>query len=90
MMFARTSMDSESQAATKFTSALADPRFYSSMKMMPLDMHLIAFTICLSVSPSFSSSVVTMSTSRLLDVCMTNSSYQEPILEDYFCKDEEQ
>ena len=85
VMFAITSMDSESQDATKITSALADPRIYSSMKMITLDMHVSAFTIFLSVSPSFSSSVVAMSTSRLPDVCMTNNSYQESDLEDYAC-----
>ena len=76
VMFVRTSMDSETQDATKITSALADPRICSFMKMMTLDMHMNAITIFLSVSPSFSSSVVTMSTSRLTGVCMTNNSYQ--------------
>ena len=85
VMFVRTSMDSESQDATIITSAPSDPRIYSSMKMMTLDMHMNAITICLSVSPSFSSSVVTMSTSRLTGVCMTNNSYQESVLKDYDC-----
>ena len=79
-MFVRTSMDSESQDATIITSALADPRIYSSMKMMTLDMHMNAITIFLSVSPSFSSSVLTMLTSRLTGVCMTNNSYQDQFL----------
>ena len=39
-MFAITSMDFESQDATKITSALADPRIYSSMKRIFLDMHM--------------------------------------------------
>ena len=39
----------------------------------------------LSVSPSFSSSVVPMSISRLTGFCITNNSYQESILEDYDC-----
>ena len=65
MMFVRTSMDFESQDATKITSALADPRIYSSMKMITSDMHVsVRFvkkmhlnpkTIFLCVSPSFSS-----------------------------------
>ena len=33
---------------------------------------------------------MTMSTSRLTDVCMTNNSYQESDLEDSHCKAEEQ
>ena len=98
MMFVRTSMDSESQDATIITSALADPLIYSSMKMMTLDMHMNAVTIFLCVSPSFSSSVLTMLTSRLTGVCMTNNSYQQsvledndcPFLEDFHCKEERQ
>ena len=84
------SMVPESQDATKITYALADPRIYSSMKMMTLDMHMIAITICLSVTPSFSSSVVLMSTSKSNGVCMTNNSYREPILEDCCCKEEDE
>ena len=38
-------MDSESQDATKITSALADARIYSSMKMMTLVMYMIAIII---------------------------------------------
>ena len=83
VMFVRTSMVSESQDASKITSALADPRIYSSMKRMTLHMHINAITLSLSASPTFSSSVVTMSTSRLTGVCMTNNSYQESVLEDY-------
>ena len=78
-------MDFESQDATKISSALADPRICSSMKMMTLDMHMNAITIFLSVSPSFSSSAVTMSTSKLTGVCMTNSSYQKSVLKDHDC-----
>ena len=55
------------------------------MKMMTLDMHMNAFTNFLSVSPSFSSSVRTMLTSRLAGVCMTNNSYQKSVLKDYDC-----
>ena len=69
-MFVSTSMDSESEDATQITSALADPRIYSFMKMLTLDMYMFAVTIFLIISPSFSSSVVTMSTSRLTGVCM--------------------
>ena len=78
-------MDSESQDSTKITSAPPDPCIYSSMKMVTLDMHMNAITILLSVSPSFSSFVVAMSTSRPTGVCMTNNSYQESDLEDYDC-----
>ena len=52
-MCVRTSMDSESQDATKITSALADPRIYSSMQMMTRDMHMNAITIFLIISLSF-------------------------------------
>ena len=45
VMLVRTSMASESQDATKITSALADPRIYSSMKMMTLNMHMHAIII---------------------------------------------
>ena len=83
VMLVRTSMDSESQDATKITSALADPRIYSSMKKMTLDMHMNAIIIFLSISPAFSSSVVAMSTSRLTGVCMTSNSYQESVHEGY-------
>ena len=65
-------MDSESQDATKMTSALADPHIYSFMKMMTLDMHMIAKTIFLSVSRFFSPRVVTMSTSRPTGACRIN------------------
>ena len=71
-MFVRTSRDSESQDATKITSALADSRNYSLMKMMTLYICLAATTIFLSGSPSFSPSVVTMSTSRPTAVCRIN------------------
>ena len=83
MMFVRTSMDSESLDATRITSAPADSRIYASMKMMTLDMHMHVITIFLSVSPSISCNVVTMSTSRLTGVCMINNSYQESVLKDY-------
>ena len=86
VIFVRTSMGSESQHATKITSALADSRIYSLMEMMTLSMCIVAKTIFLSVSPSFSRSVVTMSTSKLTGVCMTNMSYQEPTLEDCYRK----
>ena len=48
VMFVRTSMGSESQDARKITSALADLRIYSSMKMMTLDIHMNASIIFLS------------------------------------------
>ena len=41
---------------------------------------MVAVTIFLSVSPSFSPSVVTMSTSTYTGVCMTNNSYQNQFL----------
>ena len=43
--FVRTSMDSESQDATKITSALADSRICSSVKMVTLDIHMNAIII---------------------------------------------
>ena len=85
VMFVRTYIDSEGQDATKITSAPTHPPINSSMKMMTLDMHMNAITFFLSVSPSFSSSVVTMSTSRLTGVCMTNNSYHKSVLKDYDC-----
>ena len=81
-MFVRTSMDSQSQDATKITSALAGPRTYSSVKVITLDMHMNGVIIFLSFSLSLSSNVVAMSTSRLTGVCMTSISYQESAHED--------
>ena len=78
-------MNFESQDATKITSALADSSIYLFTKMMKLYM-----TIFLSVSSCVSPSVVTMSTSRTTGICRMNNLYQEPILEDYYCKEEEQ
>ena len=46
-------MDSESQDATKITSALAEPRMYSSVKMITQDMHMNGMNIVLSISPFF-------------------------------------
>ena len=51
VMLVKTSMDSESQHTTKITSALADPSFYSSVKMIIQDMHMNGITIFLSISP---------------------------------------
>ena len=68
----KTSMDSESQDATKMTSALADSRIYSYMNMMTLYMCIVAVAIFLSVSLSFSSNVVTISTSMPTGVCRIN------------------
>ena len=65
-------MDSESQYATEITSALADSRIFSFIKMMTLYMCTNVITIFLSVSPSISPSVVTMSTSRTTGVCIIN------------------
>ena len=48
-MFVRTSMDSESQDATKITSALAGPRISSSVKMITQDMHMNGITMFLSI-----------------------------------------
>ena len=56
-MFVRTPMDSENQDATKITSALADSRICSFVKMMTLYMCMVAATIFLSALPSLSSSV---------------------------------
>ena len=53
VMFVRTSMGSESQDSTKITSALADPRTCSSVKMMTLHTHMNANIFLLSISPSF-------------------------------------
>ena len=71
-MLVRTSMESESQDATKITYALEDSRIYSSVKMMTVDMHMNARTILLIISLSFSSSVLAMSTRRLTGVCRIN------------------
>ena len=65
-------MDSENEDAAKTTSAFADPRIYSFMRMMTLYMCMVAISIFLSVSPSFSPSVVTMSTSKSTGVCRIN------------------
>ena len=67
-MFVRTSLDSENQEAAKITSALAESRIYSFMKMMTLYM-CIDINIFLNVLPSSSSSVVAMSASRPAGVC---------------------
>ena len=75
MMFVRTSMGSESQDATKITSALSDPHIYSFMKMMTLYMCVDVRTIFLSVSPSFSPSFVKLSTHR----CLQNQSVDEKL-----------
>ena len=89
-MFVRTSMGSESQGATKIMSGFTDPRVYSSMKIMTLDMYMNAMNQVLCVSPSFLPCVMTKSTSRLTGVYMTNNSCQESVLEDTHCKEEEQ
>ena len=86
--FVRTSMDSESQDATKIMSALEDPRIYSFMKIMTLYMCIVAITIFLSISLSFSPSVVTISTSRTTGVCrfnrwMKNSAEHAERIENY-------
>ena len=67
-----TSMDSECPAATNLTSAVTDSRIYSFMNTMTLYMCIVAITIFLSIPPSFSSVVVTMSTSRPTGVCRIN------------------
>ena len=72
VMFVRTSMDSESQDATKIPSALTDSRIYSFTKMITLYMCIVKVTIFLSVSLSFSSSVVAMWTSRPAGLCRIN------------------
>ena len=90
-MFVRTPMNFESQDATKKKkSALADSSIYLSRKMMTLYMYMVVITIFLSVSSSVSPSVVTMPTSRPTGICRMYNLYQEPILEDYCCKEEEQ
>ena len=83
MMFARASADSEHQDATKITSALAEARICPFTEMMTLYMYILVITIFLNVLHSFFPSVVTMSTSRPAHVCVTNNSYQGPILEDH-------
>ena len=84
VMFVRTPMHLESQDATKIFSALPDSSIYLFTKMMTL-----YITIFLSVSSSVSPSVVTMPTSRPTGICRVNNLYQEPILEDYYCKEEQ-
>ena len=71
--FVRTSMDSKSQDATKITSALADSRICSSVKMVTLDIHMNAIIIFSVSHLLFSSIVVAMTTSRLTGVCMTSN-----------------
>ena len=75
VMFVGASMDSESQDATKITSALADSRIYSFMKMMTLYKCSVALTV-FSQCLNFSSSVLTMSTSRP-HWCLQNQSVEE-------------
>ena len=82
-MCVRASADSENQDATKITSALADARICPFTEMMTLYMYILVITIFLNVLHSFFPSFVTMSTSRPADVCVTNNSYQGPILEDH-------
>ena len=72
VMFARTSMDSESQDSTKITFALADSRIYSFTKMVTFYMCIVKVTIFLRVSLSFSPSVVAMWTSRPAGLCRIN------------------
>ena len=89
VMFVRTSMDSESQDATKIPYALADSRIYSFTKMMTLNMCIVEVTIFLSVSLCFSSSVVAMWTSRPAGLCRINrwtknSAEQAGRFENYF------
>ena len=71
-MCVRTSVDSERQDAAKTTSALADSRICSFMKMMTLYIFVVVITIFLSLSPFLSPSVVTMSTSKPIGVCLVN------------------
>ena len=82
-MFARDSADSVNQDATKITSALADARICPFTEMMTSYRYILVITHFLNVLPSFFPSVVTMSTSRPADVCVTNNSNQGPILEDH-------
>ena len=89
VMFVRTSMDSGSQDATKIPCALTDSRIYSFTKMITLYMCIVKVTIFLSVSPSFSSSVVAMWTSRPAGLCRINrwtknSAEQAGRFENYF------
>ena len=77
VLFNRTPMIFESQDATKKTSALKESSIFLFMKMMTLD------------SSSVAPRVVTMPTSRPTGICRLNNLYQDPVLEDYFCKEEE-
>ena len=82
-------MDSESQDATKIPYALTDSRIYSFTKMITLYMCIVKVTIFLSVSLSFSSSVVAMWTSRPAGLCKINrwkknSAEQAGRFENYF------
>ena len=93
VMFVRTTMNFESQDATKISCAIADSSIYTFMEVMTLDI-----TIFLSFSSSVSPIFVTMRTSRPTGNCGLNNLYQEPIfedydcsiLEDYYCKEERQ
>ena len=58
--------------------------------MMTLYMYMVVITISLSVSSSVSLSVVTMPTSRPTGICRVNNLYHDAVLEDYYCKEEEQ
>ena len=76
----------ESQDATKITSASADTRINFSWMIMSLwvtalCLYSVLMTIFLSVSP-FSPSVVTMSSSDLIDAGRVSNWYQEPVSED--------
>ena len=89
VMFVRTSFDSGSQDATKIPCALTDSRIYSFTKMITLYMCIVKVTIFISVSPSFSSSVVAMWTSRPAGLCRINrwtknSAEQAGRFENYF------
>ena len=88
-MFARTSIGSESQDATKIPYALTDSRIYSFTKMITLYMCIVKVTIFLSVSLSLSSRVVAMWTSRPTALCRINrwtknSAEQAGRFENYF------
>ena len=72
VMFARSLLVPRVKMLQKKTFALAHSRIRSFLKMMTLYMFVIVKTIFLSASPSFSPSVVTMSTSKPTGVFRVN------------------
>ena len=82
-------MNFESQDATKITSAFADTSIYPFTKMMTLYMCMVVIIISLCLILRFSQCSDNADITST-GICRVNNLYQEPILEDYHCKEEEQ